>query len=81
MFQTLRNPETPSPMPRVPPAREVAESDFTRLLAEAEAEEESAANAYEELVQESKVRAGTEETTTKSFHRKNMKKHENFEFL
>jgi len=34
---------------------EVAESDFTRLLAEAEAEEESAANAYEELVQESKV--------------------------
>jgi chromosome segregation ATPase len=44
---------------------EVAESDFTRLLSEAQAEEESAENAYKDLVQESKVTKASKQADIK----------------
>merc|ERR1719313_1925858 len=44
---------------------EVAESDFTKLLAEAEAEENSAVAAYEKLTQENKVARAAATTDAK----------------
>merc|ERR1719399_886860 len=44
---------------------EVAESDFTRLLAESEAEETSAASAYEKLTQDNKVSKASKQEESK----------------
>merc|ERR1719324_1935462 len=44
---------------------EVAESDFTKLLAESEAEESSAVAAYEKLTQENKVARAAATTDAK----------------
>jgi len=44
---------------------EVAESDFTKLLAETEAEEENSVNAYEQLVTENKVSKASKEVDIK----------------
>jgi len=44
---------------------EVAESDFTRLLAEAEADEEAAQTAYDKLVQENAVTKATKQADAK----------------